>query len=80
MAKDTSITVQMDARAHAAAPHSFVASGRCHRVVGLIRQWDRGRQRYFEVQVGDGHTAILRLDQGAGQWYLVDMRGRARPA
>jgi hypothetical protein len=79
VARDTPITVQTDAGG-AIAPLSFRAGGRQYGVGAVIRQWDRGRQRYFDVRLGDGRTAILRLDRGAGQWYLVDMRGQARPA
>lgn len=80
MANDTPVVVQVDARAGAAVPHSFSVSGQRYRVVELARQWDRARQRYYEVRLGDGHTAILRLDRRADVWYLVDMHGKARLA
>jgi hypothetical protein len=79
VAKDAPVTVQVDSSSGTIVPQSLWRSGRRYRVTGVVRQWDRGRQRYFDVRLGDGQTAILRFNQCAGQWYLVDVRGKARP-
>jgi hypothetical protein len=49
-------------------------------VTSVARQWDSGRQCYFDVQVDTGKTVILCLDVHALRWYVIGTWGRAQMA
>lgn len=80
MPERTPIAVETMPASGEAEPRALWISGTRHRVVSVIRQWDQGQECRYELQLDDGHTAITGLDRRTGDWYLVDMRGRARPA
>ena len=72
------VTVQADTIGGTVVPKALWESGRKSPIVTVVRQWDRGRQRYFDVRLNDGRSAILRLDRRSQQWHLVDVRGQTK--
>ena len=72
------VTVQADLIDGTMVPKTLWQSGKQSLVSSIIRQWDRGQQRYFDVRLDDGRSAILCLDRRSQQWHLVDARGRAK--
>ena len=80
MPERTPVTVTVDQVGGQIVPREVWTSDGRRRVVSVIRQWDQGQQRNYDVQLDKGQTAILRHDRRAGQWTLVDVRGPARQA
>ena len=73
------VTVQADTMGGTAVPKTLWESGRKSSIIDIVRQWDQGRQRYFDIRLDEGRSAILRLDRRSQQWHLVDAHGQARP-
>ena len=74
------VTVETDLSDGIPRPRALVTPGQRRRISAVTRQWDRGQQRYFDVKLDDGGSALLCLDRRTMCWSLVDVRGQVKPA
>jgi hypothetical protein len=74
------VSVEVGRRAGIIHPKAVWLSGHKIGIATQVRQWDRGKLRYYDLQSDDGRSILLCLDRRTGQWYQIDIRGPARPA
>jgi hypothetical protein len=80
MPEPAPVSVEVDLRAGIIDPKALWLSGRRIAIAAQVRQWDKGKLRYYDLLAKDGRSILLCLDRLTGQWYQIDIRGPGRPA
>lgn len=72
--------VEVISSADGRLPTSVSIDGEEHGVTSIVREWQLRGEHCFEVELGDGRSAVLCRDRWSGGWRAVDIRGAARLA
>jgi hypothetical protein len=60
-------------------PRTLIVKERRIGVAEVVAAWLAPDHRYFKLRGEDGHTYLVRHDEGAGTWELTMFRAETRP-
>jgi len=60
-------------------PRALILKGRRIVVAEVLDAWLAPDHRYFKLRGEDGHTYLVRHDEGVGTWELTMFRAESKP-